>query len=116
MVLSGSQIETTSTGATWMSRHKSLFPYHPAPIKPTRLGFPFTTSSASAPQVGSAASAVAAVAVFKKSRRLIEKGWIGFEFVSSGFMGAVCRSRAEAINPNQRNSQWNEIGQIAGWT
>src|SRR6266702_2197085 len=60
MFLSGSQIETTSTGATWMSRQRSLFPYQPAPIRPTRLGLPLIMSRASAPSVGSAASAAAA--------------------------------------------------------
>ena len=38
MCLSGSQSETTSTGATWMRRHRSLLPYQPAPIKPDAKG------------------------------------------------------------------------------
>src|SRR5688500_15268535 len=73
MFLSGSQMETISTGATCTKRHKSLFPYQPAPINPTRLVLPFTISSASAPNDGRAASAVAEAAVFRKLRRLILK-------------------------------------------
>src|SRR5688572_19675866 len=69
MFLSGSAIASTSTGATWISRHKSLLPYHPAPINPTLRGL-FTTSSASAPNDGNAAIAAAAEAVFRNSRRL----------------------------------------------
>src|SRR3954470_9459904 len=33
---SGSQSDTTSTGATWMSRKRSHLPYQPDPIRPTR--------------------------------------------------------------------------------
>ena len=37
MFLSTSQSETTSTGATWISRSRSDFPYQPHPMRPTRL-------------------------------------------------------------------------------
>src|SRR5688572_29682538 len=35
---STSQSATTSTGATWIRRNKSLLPYHPVPINATLLG------------------------------------------------------------------------------
>ena len=35
--LSTSHSETTSTGATWISRNRSHLPYQPQPIRPTRL-------------------------------------------------------------------------------
>ena len=34
-----------TTGATWTRRHKSLLPYQPAPMRPTRLGLWFTRSA-----------------------------------------------------------------------
>ena len=37
--LSTSHSETTSTGATWIRRNRSLLPYQPQPMRPTRLGF-----------------------------------------------------------------------------
>src|SRR5262245_16559318 len=39
MCSSGSQRETISMGSTWTSLHRSLLPYHPAPMRPTRLVF-----------------------------------------------------------------------------
>src|SRR5687767_6537862 len=73
MFLSGSQMETISTGATWTSRHRSLLPYHPAPINPTRRGLPLTRSSASAPNERNAARAASADVDWRKRRRLMWK-------------------------------------------
>src|ERR1022692_3853737 len=98
MCLSTSQIETTSTGATWRSRHKSLLPYQPAPISPTRLGLPLTRSSASAPSEGNAARAASAEPDWRKRRRLMLKFALEVGAAVIDFMRAVITARG-----NERN-------------
>src|SRR5262245_55631351 len=44
--LSTSHSDTTSTGATWISRNRSHLPYQPQPIRPTRLGLSSANSAA----------------------------------------------------------------------
>ena len=46
IVLSTSHNATTSTGATWIRRNKSILPYQPLPISATRLTGPFAISAA----------------------------------------------------------------------
>src|SRR2546427_9179567 len=53
-----------------MRRQRSLLPYQPAPISPTRLGLPLPMSSASAP---SADTATETDAVWRNRRRVMLK-------------------------------------------
>src|SRR5437899_778048 len=98
MCLSTSQMETISTGATWTRRQRSLLPYQPAPIRPTRLGFPLTMSRASAP---SAEMATEAEAVWRKRRRLMLKGAAAGGALRSGFMGKDCAEARENAIPGR---------------
>src|SRR5688500_6520880 len=94
MFLSGSAMATISTGATCTRRHKSLFPYQPAPIRATRLVLPLGMSNASAPKDGRAASAVAEAAVLRKLRRLILNAQPALEGESSMFSLGIRREYA----------------------
>src|ERR1035441_4352108 len=98
MCWSTSQIETTSPGATWRSRHKSLLPYQPAPISPTRLGLPLTRSSASAPSAGNAAKAASAEPDLRKRRRLMLKGALKAAAAVNDFMRQVLTARDDERN------------------
>src|SRR5687767_11551803 len=93
MFLSGSQIETISTGATWTRRQRSLFPYHPAPMRPTRLGLPLTRSAASRPQSGRAAMAATAAVLLRKARRFMLKEESNVTGETSEFMGGSMHFR-----------------------
>src|SRR3954467_4443898 len=67
MRLSTSHSETTSTGATWIIRRRSVLPYHPVPISPTRLRV-----SANCPAyAGTCDSASATAPCLMKSRRFM---------------------------------------------
>src|SRR5438876_6543313 len=90
--LSTSQMETISTGATWTSRHRSLLPYQPAPIRPTRFGFPLMIARASAP---SAERATEAEAVWRKRRRLMLKEAAVCRAVREAFMREDCADGGE---------------------
>src|SRR5882762_5119005 len=98
MCLSTSQMETISIGATWTNRQRSLLPYQPAPISPTRFGFPLTMSRAPAP---SAESATEAEAVWRKRRRLMLKGGVVWRDLRSGFMGEDCAGARENAIPTE---------------
>src|SRR2546426_7201440 len=103
MCLSTSQIETISTGATWTKRQRSLLPYHPAPIKPTRFGFPFMMSRASAPNADKAS---VAPVVCRNRRRLMLKAETDAELFAFAFIGAQygSTSRQNAI-PEERGKK-----------
>src|SRR4051794_30199706 len=67
MWLSTSQSPTTSTGATCIKCNRSVFPYQPQPIRPTRSGFSLTAAKARDCKVANAVAP--ATLVFKNSRR-----------------------------------------------
>src|SRR6266571_303693 len=97
-----------------MRRQRSLLPYQPAPISPTRLGLPLTTSSASAP---SADTATEADAVWRNRRRVMLKLVPDVELKAADFMfGSMNRAqlqcnhllpaRSRPITPSQCASRW----------
>src|SRR5690606_18502153 len=69
MFLSGSHKAITSTAATWISRNRSLLPYQPVPISPTR--YVFSDWKSSKPLAPKEVRASNAVEPFKKWRRLM---------------------------------------------
>src|SRR6266513_341689 len=66
-----------------MRRQRSLLPYQPQPIRPTRLGLPLTMSSPSAP---SADRATEADTVWRNRRRLMLKFAADVELKAVDFM------------------------------
>src|SRR3954454_14734955 len=70
--LSTSHKETTSTGATWRSRSRSILPYQPEPISPTRFiaGAANAAAGAGSPALASTSPLEAAPA-WRNSRRFM---------------------------------------------
>src|ERR1044071_5695800 len=65
MRLSTSHSDTTSTGAIWMRRMRSILPYQPQPMRPTRL----RASASSAAYAGRRDHTSAAAPVRRNRRR-----------------------------------------------